>query len=371
METPRRLTSDQRGFASIVIAMVMILVLSLITVGFAQLMRREQRSALDKQLSSQAYYAAESGVNQAVSAINAGYFQTTGIAKTTCGTIRGDTYFSKNTVGSDPNVSYPCLLVNPTPPSLQYSTIDTTAPKVVELEGLDTSSGKPTSISTIEVSWQDPNGAGFAPGCGSGLFKPAGSGGWTYTGLLKVELIALNDGRGNPAFDRTSLTNHAFTAFLCPNSSGSGQVGSLTYFSNIGAASGAIINGQCNSANPSRSSTASPPTPLNCNAQITTLNNLNESTFFLVMRSIYSATTVTIAAYDGSGTQLNIGDAQVLVDSTGKAQDVLRRVQVRVPVHNNYNLTDGVDAAASLCKQLQLTPASANNSSTSASCPVP
>ena len=59
---------DQRGFAAIVVALVLILVLSLLTIGFAELMRHEQRSALDKQLSSQAYYAAESGVNDAVSA---------------------------------------------------------------------------------------------------------------------------------------------------------------------------------------------------------------------------------------------------------------------------------------------------------------
>src|SRR4051794_12557602 len=51
------------GFASIVIALVMITVLALITVSFAQLARREQQSALSKQLASQANYAVESGIN--------------------------------------------------------------------------------------------------------------------------------------------------------------------------------------------------------------------------------------------------------------------------------------------------------------------
>src|ERR1700722_1988557 len=54
---------NEQGFASLVIALVIIVVIALITVGFAQLSRREQQTALDKQLANQAYYAAESGVN--------------------------------------------------------------------------------------------------------------------------------------------------------------------------------------------------------------------------------------------------------------------------------------------------------------------
>ncbi len=94
-------TSKQDGFASIVIAIIMVIVLSLITVGFAQLMRTEQRSALDKQLSSQAYYAAETGVNDAAKALNAGY---AGV-KTNCAplptstTVPGGQFLTNNIVG--------------------------------------------------------------------------------------------------------------------------------------------------------------------------------------------------------------------------------------------------------------------------------
>src|SRR5665213_2637815 len=56
---------NQQGFASIVIALILIIVLALLTVGFAQLARREQQTALDKQKAVQANYAAESGINAA------------------------------------------------------------------------------------------------------------------------------------------------------------------------------------------------------------------------------------------------------------------------------------------------------------------
>lgn len=352
------LRDNQQGFASIVIALVLILIVSLITIGFAQLMRREQRAALDRQLSSQAYYAAESGINDAAAAINAGF----DTSKSSCAALTAaqvsaitdpkaqtaaQTYLMNNGVGSSTGSNYPCLLINPTPPNLQYSSIDTTTSKVIELEGLD-SSNNPAAVQTIEISWQDANGnSTFTPSCST--FYPASGGAtnWTYTGLLRAELIPIN------TLTRTGLINNADTAFLCPDKISSN---SSNYSGNQGNASGVIIGGQCSTAAPT------PTSPRYCNARITGLGTLNEATYFLVLRSIYNPAAVTVTIYGGTGTvtqanMLNINGAQVLVDSTGKAQDVLRRIQARIPVHNNYNTPNGgADAMQSLCKQLQLTP---------------
>ena len=62
---PKKSGWNEEGFASIVIALILIIVLSLLTIGFAQLARREQQTALSKQLANQAQYAAESGINDA------------------------------------------------------------------------------------------------------------------------------------------------------------------------------------------------------------------------------------------------------------------------------------------------------------------
>ncbi len=112
---------NEEGFAAIVIAMVLIVILSLLTVGFAQLMRHEERSALDKQLSSQAYYAAESGINDAAAVISNNPL----VSKTTCGPTTGvGSLFPNNVVGVNTGSSYPCLLIDPTPLTLDY-TVDT------------------------------------------------------------------------------------------------------------------------------------------------------------------------------------------------------------------------------------------------------
>ena len=68
MSTIRR---DESGLAAITVTLIILGIVTLITVGFATLMRREQRQALDRQLSTQAFYAAESGVNLARKAIDA------------------------------------------------------------------------------------------------------------------------------------------------------------------------------------------------------------------------------------------------------------------------------------------------------------
>jgi Tfp pilus assembly protein PilX len=55
----------QAGMVAIMVTMILMIVISLIVVGFAQISRRNQRQALDRQLSTQAFYAAETGVNDA------------------------------------------------------------------------------------------------------------------------------------------------------------------------------------------------------------------------------------------------------------------------------------------------------------------
>lgn len=64
MKKKLTINRNEAGFASLVVAFIFILVMSLVTVGFAQLARREQQNALNKQLANQAYYAAESGINE-------------------------------------------------------------------------------------------------------------------------------------------------------------------------------------------------------------------------------------------------------------------------------------------------------------------
>lgn len=54
---------NQKGAAALLLAMFFVILITLVTIGFATLVRRDQRATLDKTLSKQAQYAAESGIN--------------------------------------------------------------------------------------------------------------------------------------------------------------------------------------------------------------------------------------------------------------------------------------------------------------------
>jgi hypothetical protein len=147
------------------------------------------------------------------------------------------------------------------------------------------------------------------------------------------------------AITRNALISSSVNAFLYPNKGGPASP-RYTYGADLrtGTDSGEILDGNCNDKNQ----------PRTCNVRIT---GLNQSNFLMDLRSIYAKSRVTISATGYDGNQIRIRNAQTLVDSTGKAQDVLRRIQVRIPSHNSYNHSDfGVEAMGDICKQLSLTP---------------
>lgn len=58
-------------------------------------------------------------------------------------------------------------------------------------------------------------------------------------------------------------------------------------------------------------------------------------------------------------------DGQALIDSTGRARDTLKRLQVRVPLNNNItNYINSALEAQGVCKKTQVYPGYANDDCT-------
>src|SRR5260370_15103164 len=121
--TIRNMTKKRQaeaGIVSIMVTMITMIVISLIVLGFADIARNEQRNSLDDQLSTQAYYAAESGVNDARAVMEAMV-------------AAGNPVLSKNICPDDPNynlttiidalhnVSYPFVIIDASRPTLSYN----------------------------------------------------------------------------------------------------------------------------------------------------------------------------------------------------------------------------------------------------------
>lgn len=323
----------QAGLVSIMVTMILMVVITLVVLGFAQISRRNQRNALDQQLSTQAFYAAETGVNDAANALKQAI--ATGVtvsAKTDCGAGTGPVYgtLPSSVLDSGTNVSYTCLMVDPTPSSLQYSKIKTDRSTIIPLSP---ASG---TFANIKLTWKSTLATSTpATGCSASVAATGNlptTSNWTCGyGILRFDLV--------PTSGTLSLSSLQtfMTSFLVPTTAATG--GTIAY-----ATGSNIIN---------RSAVTCDHT--NCSITIT---GLSGSSYYMRASSLYQeAGQFTITATDSSGNALKFQNAQALIDATGRAQDVLRRVQVRMPLtaSTTTNLPDNaLSSTDAVCKRFRV-----------------
>jgi hypothetical protein len=291
---------NQQGFVSIVVCLIIMVILSLVTIGFAQIMSREQRSAIDRQLSTQAFYAAESGVNDARDVKLAGY-------DTTCGS-------SAKALDTAQSVNETCVFVNDKPKSIKYDNVSI-GPKVFPVHAVDSTGARITpdkvvinwsKAATTNAGWPDFRAA-------SSSLLPNNEWG-INTGLVRLYIIPFNAG-----WSRDQIDQNTSYMLLNPVSGGTGTQ-LLSNGQNLNF--GSIVNGNC-------SGTACTMTVTGLAASYTDL--------YISISSMYYASNFEISA-SKAGTALSLIDVQAIVDSTGRTTDVLRRIEARVPLipDNNY-----------------------------------
>jgi Tfp pilus assembly protein PilX len=350
------------GFASIVIALVLIIVLALLTVGFAQLARREQQDALDKQLASQAYDAAESGINDAYADIQSGKLNEA-IANrgTQCidtSSLPTDLRIKTPDIDAAHGVSYSCLMVDLTPPTLKKtlepSSAWTTAFKVVGQDNSD------RALKSFTVQWSSHDGhTGSAP---SGLppAKPFNNADqWNNApALLAFSITPLCAPPASPAgascsVDRNTLENSVLTAYLHPDSSGGA---SLTYPATGGNpnsstspysdAEGQMIQAHCTGATCSVTVNISPG-----------VGGHSGQEYLIHVMDYYDQSDISIInPIDTDGQPAYFANSQAVIDVTGKARQVLKRLQAVVPIgKTNPPLPSYGIEAQDLCKLLNTT----------------
>lgn len=312
------------GMASFMVTTVLILVISLIVVGFSQVARRNQREALDRQLSTQAFYAAESGVNAAVAII---HDRATNAQlppdKTACAP---DSNYPAVRLDND-DVKVTCMLVSTRLSSLFYTGVTENAPTVMPII-----SANGTPISKVTITWRNPAGGG-APSlnCTASGFTTRGN--WACGhGVLRADISPLPDGNTDTALS-TFFNPLRYTGAL--NASSAPTVDA--------ASNGGMIKGYCvDGADPK------------CMASIT---GLDAAVYYMNLRSIYRDSSVTVEAQDAGGNPIGF-TGQVMIDVTAKAQDVLRRIQVRVPLDPKQSSVPAyaIESSASLCKRYAVEP---------------
>jgi hypothetical protein len=335
-----RLHKHQSGLVSFMVVTIIMMVLTLIVLAFARLVSREQAQTLDRQLNAQAFYAAESGVNDALNALArpappVGYN----------GNCNGAGSFIA-TAGLTANlgngVSYSCLLVDTTVPDLVIDSVPTDESVVLPIRPQSAS-----PITTLEFTINDSAGGNALAGCPALGTYP---GTWPANcslGMLRLELVQFNT---TPT--RNNLLRNRAVAFIQPRT-GSGPAG-FTW----GASSDAV---GYNSGYRHAADCGVVAGAARCTVDLT---GLNLTYGFLRLRSIYRNVGVTVRARTAAGPVDLIG-AQAEVDATGRVSGVIKRIKVRAPIPVSTN-TGGpapefvLQSTDTLCKRFQITGPPAN-----------
>lgn len=351
----------QTGFVSIIVASLLMVILALITVGFTRIMQREQRQALDRQLSRQALYAAESGINDVLDAIDndlnlsptADY---TGISKASCDVNGLGPHGNGNLSGpADDTIAYTCALFNQQPGSLKYD-LDIEDSKIVELRTASTN-----NFESVEITWGNPGGNNLVllPDCGDSidliLQNPPNPSNRVSTVRFDLTRIAGSYDRGNMLADTEYL-------YLVP------------CYETVPSAYGT------HSFDPTSRGDAI-PVPCSgggaepCRVVIDGLLNDNPLTgvadatnrMFARVRPLYESAQLSMSAQENTGAgpvPAQFTGAQISVDVTAKSNDVVRRLSASVPFESSVEVPEvALQVFNGICKRLDIineTPGSEN-----------
>lgn len=341
------LKRQQAGLVSIIVTTLLMVVLTLIVVGFAKLSQREQRQALDRQLNTQAFYAAETAVNDARSK-----FGSVDLAldyTSSCNDfITAANLTTEKTIDAAGGVGYTCLLVDPSPTSLEFGNVAVGKSEIFQLRSKNNE-----AVQDLTVKWRPTDADNHVqakcptderfPSSWPTITSPSDATG-CKTGVIEVEIVPYN---GTPS--RNTLVNDTGSVFLYPRTNNE----TITY-STTRTSQGEIISGTCTAQG-------------ECSVTITALNSV---TSYVKLSSFYQDASVSISAKGAVTNPLELAGVQANVDATGQANDVLRRIQVRVSIDNfGASFPEfGIQTAETQCKRFSVAPPAIIDNDTSAEC---
>lgn len=357
----------QQGAVSIFIVIFTALLVTIVTAGFIQIMLRNQEQATNTDLSQSAYDSALAGVEDAKRALvklreceadaadpceNALATALEGQACESLGqTGAGVTTFDDGEVqvgDGSLNQAYSCVKVQLDTDSVQGDLTGDDDTTVVPLRGV-------SGYDRIRVSWFTaadlPSGVTL-PTFTVNPFNLTSVNDWpdSQPGVLRTQLIQFSRGSISLADFDSKNTAHAKTRFLFP--------------SVVGTSTGSFTSDQ------RRNSAASRNTPLDsrCAANFSTTEYLCSVTLtlpamanreaYLQLASFYNDAHFKIELLNGASVVL-FDNVQPVVDATGRASDLFRRVKARVSVTDGGSSLQFPDAAlnvrGNLCKDFFVT----------------
>lgn len=325
----------QGGFVSIFTVIIIMSILTLLTIGFTTVTQRAQRVTLDNQQNTQAFYAAESGVNDAIRELRTN----PSLVKNDCQTGGSLNAFNYGDLsGSDGfDVSYTCVLVIANPTAQSFDSVPVLGSGEPVVTTLASQTG--ANITSVRIAFDSTQGVADAVGptpAGSAFsandpILPNVSSWGSRVGILRVDLVPV------ASVDRNSLISNSYSTYLIPNETGPPSINISPGATNQAAS----FEVDCTNTVP------------RCTGELK-LSVATANRFKVRLTAYYKSVRVSsLEIYDGA-TLLNQIDGQVIIDSTGKSGDILRRIQVAYPLNRSVGYHDpfALNTAGDICKRL-------------------
>lgn len=298
--------SDQNGVASILVVMILMTVLALVSVGFSRLMNREVKRALDRQLSAVAYYAAESGINDARAYLNSG-----GGANPNCDPPTNNNFVAGGNISGDNLVRYSCVIIDTAPKQILFK-LKAGESRVYQITE--------PALDSLYFGWQNSSNTSTLGGLGFLPKEDAISP--NATGVLRTAIYPVPP----PATDNSTLTGKSRNYFLYPSSGGSNTV---NYGSN-----GGFVSGNCQSGGVALPNASSPH-----QFCVSSVNGLQSAgnLYYVRITAMYTPLSGVIVATNPGGRVLQLTGNQSVLDITGTGNDISQRVRAILDNSNQYN----------------------------------
>lgn len=363
----------QRGAVSLFAVIFAALLLTVITVGFIKLMVDEQQRATNNDLSQSAYDSAIAGVEDAKRAIrkcqeNQGSQACAELSNTAkekdCNVVarvlQGSTANPKETIirssttsGESFDQAYTCVNISTATDDYLYSAQEGTA-EMIPLKAKG-------NFNQILVEWftgDDIAGlVATAPGGSSPKFPPVATWGVNAPPVMRAQVIT-----PGASFTLSSLDgrNASQTVVVRPSSMNSSTANPPTVVDMSPSSNPRPVDApQLDNA----------PTTMICsNFSISgvkyscrmvlnlgrTVDVASSSNAFLRLNTIYKGATVRVSL-QSSGTTVKFDGVQPSVDSTGRANNLFRRVEARLKIGDDFPYPNyAADVSNSLCKDFSV-----------------
>lgn len=320
------------GVTSLFIVLFASLLLSIITVSFAAMMIREQQRSTDDEQSQSAYDAALAGVedgkrviaacnngNQtACNAINAHECTTVTAASIQTGEANGEVKLQTAVAadGRELNQAYTCVVISRNTDNVK-KVLEHDASVMIPIRATG-------NFNQVVVSWHTSDDATTSLVDGALAELPQLSA-WPAArpALLRAQLMQYDSSIGITPSDFDDGPN-AHTLYLQPQTT----VNSLSFSldnrrsGNLELQAATCVNGGFSVA-----------TGYSCQAVIQ-LPNISNRAGYLRLTSFYNSTHLMVELRNSANTNVDFEGVQPSIDSTGRANDLFRRVEARIDSSN-------------------------------------